>query len=205
MKYIVAFILGTSLIIACRQKQAHTDDTETAITQNHVLPELQGWNTELIPFPIDFAPGIPFAGTEELRFAPGWGDTTSVEHWSYCFLWYVNADASLDAASLKSYLEEYYNGLVKRNIEPRNIPASVVIPTVAHVAETNDPEKPYAVTIEMLDYHRQKPMTLNVDVAVKLCKGNGKKGIFLSVSPQPHTHPIWNDFKGIWDGFQCGK
>jgi hypothetical protein len=173
--------------------------------QNHTLPEPKGWETETFPIPIDFAPGIPYKGSEELRFAPGWGDTKSEQRWSYCFLWWIEADSKLDASSLKKYLEEYYGGLVGRNITSRKIPASKVVPTNATVTETKNADKPFTATVDMLDYMSQNPVTLNIDVNQKICTANGKKGFFFSISPQPRTHAIWQEFQAVWNGFKCGE
>ena len=35
------------------------------------LPTPEGWRTETIPFPLEFAPEIKYEGLEELRFALG--------------------------------------------------------------------------------------------------------------------------------------
>ena len=45
-----------------------------SVGQSFVLPAPDGWGKETISFPIDFAPDIPYVGTEELRFTPGWGN-----------------------------------------------------------------------------------------------------------------------------------
>lgn len=174
-------------------------------SQDHVLPSPKDWPTETINFPIEFAPHIPFIGTEELRFTPGWGDTQSDQLWSYCFLWWVRADSKLDAASLKKYLEEYYGGLVSRNIDRRHIPADKIVPTVAHVVETKNSSKPFTATVDMLDYLSQKPVQLLITVEVTTCDANKRKGFFFSVSPQPYNHPIWKEFNSIWSGFECGN
>ena len=63
------------------------------------LPFPDGWNVERFSIPIDFAPGIAYKGVEDIRFAPGWGDKKSEEYWSYCFLWWLNPDAKIDATS----------------------------------------------------------------------------------------------------------
>jgi hypothetical protein len=173
--------------------------------QKHVLPEPANWGTETFPFPVEFAKGIPFTGYEELRFTPGWGDTTSVEHWSYCFLWWIDDSAQLDRSKLTSYLEEYYNGLVSRNIESRKIPASKVIPTRAIVKENSNPSNPFTASVNMLNYMAQKPITLNINVNAVHCTASKKKGVFISVSPQPMNHPIWGKFAEIWKGFKCGE
>jgi hypothetical protein len=192
MKQIILVIFGMCLSFS-------------VLAQKHVLPEPKDWGTETFPIPIEFAPGIPFEGSEEIRFSPGWGDTTSVQHWSYCFLWWIKADSKLDASSLKKYLEEYYGGLVARNITRREIPASKVVRTLATVTATKDPAMPFTATVDMLNYMRQTPMKLYVQVNAKSCNANGRQAFFFSVSPQPKTHAIWKDFATVWNGFKCGE
>jgi hypothetical protein len=34
------------------------------------MPVPDGWRTETIPFPLDFAPELKYEGVEELRFSP---------------------------------------------------------------------------------------------------------------------------------------
>lgn len=177
----------------------------TSWSQKHTLPEPKDWGTETFPFPIEFAPNIPFTGEEEVRFSPGWGDTTSVQLWSYSFLWWVKSDAKLDAKSLKKYLEEYYGGLVGRNIERRSIPASKVIPTMATVLPSKNSTQLFTAKVSMLDYMSLRPVVLNIEVSLKDCSENGKKGFFFAVSPKPRTHQIWKDFDSIWSGFKCGE
>jgi len=51
-----------------------------------VLSAPENWKSELIPFPRSFAPSIDFIGFEDLRFSPGWSDSTSQEFWAYTFI-----------------------------------------------------------------------------------------------------------------------
>ncbi|HYC85381.1 MAG TPA: hypothetical protein VEB86_09175 [Chryseosolibacter sp.] len=173
----------------------------TSFCQMHKLPVPDGWTTETFPFPISFAPGIPFTGHEELRFAPGWSDTTSVQLWSYCFLWWLDEGSEIDAASLKSYLEEYYSGLVKANIAT----SSSSVETKAAVTPTGDNANPFVATVDIYDFISYRPTTLNVNVSMKACPRDAKVGYFFSISPQPKSHPVWNDFQVLWQGFECGK
>jgi hypothetical protein len=45
----------------------------------------KGWGVERFPIPIEFAPQVNYKGVEDVRFAPGWGDKTSEQYWSYTF------------------------------------------------------------------------------------------------------------------------
>ncbi len=71
-----------------------------------------GWKTEVIPFPLGFAPTVVHAGVEELRFPPGMFKPEERDYWSYVFAWRLTDAASLDAASLGAELTAYFAGLV---------------------------------------------------------------------------------------------
>src|SRR5204863_4826340 len=46
-----------------------------------------GWRTEMIPFPLDFAPTIQHTGAEVLRFPSGFFEPASGDYWAYAFIW----------------------------------------------------------------------------------------------------------------------
>lgn len=71
-----------------------------------------GWRSEVIKFPLDFAPTIQHAGAEELRFPKGFFDPASPEYWSYAFVWRTTDAANLDANALASELTVYFRGLI---------------------------------------------------------------------------------------------
>jgi hypothetical protein len=172
---------------------AHAQDSLKLL---HAPP---GWQHEIFSFPIEFAPHIPYQGFEEVHFTPGWGDTASEDLWSYCFVWWINGDSKVNQITLKENLEEYYNGLVSRNIIRRQIDSSKVVPTNADV-DLLKPEV-YAATVDMLDYMSQRPVRLNINISVKQCKN--KKAVFFAVSPQQASHHIWSEFASIWKDFRC--
>jgi hypothetical protein len=72
----------------------------------------QGWRSETIPFPLDFAPSLAHRGIEELRFAPGFFDPAAPGYWSYAFVWRTEDAAVLDAAALGGELTAYFRGLI---------------------------------------------------------------------------------------------
>lgn len=165
------------------------------------LPTPQGWGDELIPFPIEFAPSIPYQGEEHLRFTPGWGEIKSEQFWSYCYLWWIGEKSDVNTIALTQHLTNYYNGLVGRNIISRKIDSTKVVKTVVNI-KANGKGK-YTGTIRMLDYMGQKPITLNLTINEMMCPQQKKKAVFIAVSPQPPSHQVWKDFTGIWEGFKC--
>lgn len=164
----------------------------------------KGWESEHFALPPDFAPQINFNGIEEIRFAPGWGDVKSEEHWSYSFLWWLEGAPKIDAAILQTNLKAYYAGLVGRNITSRNIPANKIIPTTASVKKiktTSNDLETFAGTISMLDYHSQEPIILNCLIHVKDIKASDHSAIYFEISPKPFTHIVWKKMDEIGRSF----
>jgi hypothetical protein len=103
-------------------------DANTWVPPYYLLKP-KGWEVERFPIPIDFAPSISYQGSEDVRFAPGWGDEKSEEYWSYTFLWWLQGAHKIDSRRLKSHLQDYYQGLVQRNISRNNLAANAAIKT----------------------------------------------------------------------------
>jgi hypothetical protein len=82
-----------------------------------------GWKTEVIAFPLGFAPAIAHRGAEVLRFPPGFFDPTSGNYWSYAFIWRTEDPAQLDAAALGAELTTYFRGLIEAVDEKKRITA----------------------------------------------------------------------------------
>ncbi len=166
-----------------------------------------GWNIERIPFPIDFAPGIQYSGIEDIRFSPKfWVDPESNQYWSYAYLWWLKGNPDITASGLEQNLENYYSGLVNRNIPARNIPADKVVPTTASVKKIKtDPGdlETYSGKVSTLDYIAQKPIILNVVIHKKICVNQNHVALFFEVSPAPAVNNIWQDLNNLWSTFGC--
>ena len=82
----------------------------TSGTQPWAVPE--GFRSETLPFPLEFAPGVTHHGVEELRFAPGFFDPAAPGYWAYAFAWRTTDPAELDATALGAELTAYFRGLI---------------------------------------------------------------------------------------------
>ena len=165
-----------------------------------------GWQTERFVLPPDFATAFTYAGTEDIRFTPGWGDIKSEEHWSYCYLWWLNGTPGIDANILTSNLQAYYAGLVGRNIA--NVPKEKIVPTKVTVQKTKaaaGDREAYIATINMLDYHEQKPIVLTGMIHVKKLAAKDHTAVFLEISPRLQTHPVWKKMDEIGASFAIKK
>ena len=185
------------------KKSLHIFHARTWTAPYHLMvPE--GWSTELFSLPPDFAAQIKYKGVEDIRFAPGWGDIKSDEHWTYGFLWWLENSYPADAGLLQTHLQAYYNGLVARNITGRNIPANKIVATTASIKKTitaPGDTASFTGTVSMLDYHSQQPIILHCLVHVKDSKTATQPAIFFEISPQPFSHPVWQKLHAIEKSF----
>src|SRR5690348_9460867 len=104
-----------------------------------------GWRSEVIPFPLDFAPTLAHRGVEEIRFPPGFFDPASPARWSYVFAWRLDDPAELAPDALAAELTAYFPGLVHAVDPARTEPVSVqVSPQLAITAHLEDAFKTHA-------------------------------------------------------------
>jgi hypothetical protein len=108
---------------------SHADDGSKAGASAWRVPD--GWRSETIPFPLDFAPALAHTGAEELRFPPGMFEAGAPDYWSYAFVWRTEDAARLDAAALAGELGQYFRGLVagvaadkKLEVQPEQVVAT---------------------------------------------------------------------------------
>ncbi len=164
-----------------------------------------GWGTEKIPFPIGFAPSIPYKGMEDIRFTPGWAKKATDEYWSYAFLWYLEGKVKVNASVLDSNMKAYYTGLIAA--AGRDIPIEKLIPVVTvfkKLKKNKGDKETYSGTITMLDYMKKEPITLNCKVHVSSC-GKEKTVLFFELSPQAPAHKTWIALDKLWSDFKCQK
>ncbi len=166
------------------------------------------WTEERFGIPSDFAMEIPLKGVEDIRFAPGWGELSNEEHWTYAFLWWLEGRPQLNAALLQKYLTQYYTGLVGRNIGRRNIPADKVIPVTASIQAVKalpGDEATYEGSIHMLNYMQPAPITLNTRIHVRNCPSQQHTAVYIELSPKPYKHALWQQMDLIGTEFDCRK
>jgi hypothetical protein len=122
------------------------------------------------------------------------------------FLWALENNPAIDAATIASNLKAYYTGLINSNIQKNKIPASVVLETVTAIEKIPTAIGDTATfngTIRMLDYMQQKPITLNCMVHLKFCTWQNNVYLFHQISPKPFTDSVWKSLDKIWAGFEC--
>ena len=99
----IPFIMYALFFIQCN----------TSTPENKLLAP-KNWKSEIIKFPLKFAPTLKYSGEEYVRFAPGWGDITASDYFSYAFLWNINEAPQLSTSKLEQEMEAYFDGLMKK-------------------------------------------------------------------------------------------
>jgi len=150
-----------------------------------ILEAPAGWGTEIIPFPMHFAPAIDLQGYEELAFAPGWQDSTSANLWSIAYVWSIEPKGDLTTEQLARYLELYYDGLgdVEQHADrgARRTRCTLTSTADGMVGE-----------IHLFDsFVHRKMMVLNITVTQAHCIATDKQLIRFHISPKGPKDPIW--------------
>ena len=179
------------------------------IAQPYSYNAPQEWRPELIMFPIDFAPALPYKGFEELRFAPGWGDKNSSERWAYTILWWLDDRYVFNEKVLQQNLEAYFTGLTKRRTIADKLDLSQFSNAKAQVEKVKNDQNDvatYTATVNIFDAQvTQKPGTLHVKIHVKNCIDTSKTFLLFEISAMPFDQPVWQELDKINEDFKCEK
>lgn len=172
---------------------------ETTVFQ---LPTLEGWRTETIPFPLEFAPGLAYEGLEELRFAPGMFEVDQPDFWTYAFLWWIEPGPELSAEILARDLEAYFTGLAVAVAGERRLDTA----TAEFACRLEETDVGFTGTARTFDpFVTAANLDLNVRIRQHACPDQERLAVLFELSPQPFDHGVWTDLAAIREGFGCGE
>ncbi len=169
------------------------------------LPVPEGWRTETLPFPLDFASELTYEGLEELRLSPGMFQEVKVDYWSYAFVWWVPEETEFDTDRLNTDLRVYYEGLNKAVAEAREfeLPEFEVEVQLEPDGEAGDLLR-WRGTARTLDvFTTRRPVRLNVQVDLLECPEHGRLAAIFLLTPQPRRNSIWTVLHGMREEFRC--
>ena len=171
----------------------------------YTLPLPEKWGKEKIPFPIGFAPSIPFKGMEEIRFTPSWGDFKSDDYWSYTFVWFIEGAPVINADSLKRYFTQYYTGLYFTNQkESPTGDRDFTHVQATKIAAANADADTYEVKIATVNFLTKQALALNGRIHVRRYPAVNRTALLIEISPKNYKHPVWVGMDGIVGGFKIG-
>ena len=162
-----------------------------------ILSAPDNWQSEIIPFPLGFAPAIDFVGFEDLRFSPGWSDSTSQEFWAYSFAWYIEMDSAMTESKLTESFNIYYDGLMGAvfNNQADTTNSIQLDKTLCLFVKTN---AGFTGKMRVFDsFFTKDYMTLNIKVKEFFCPKTNKQIILCDISPKTFDHPVWKIFNDV--------
>jgi hypothetical protein len=173
-------------------------DTTSAANARFTWPVPPKWKEEKIPFPLDFAPALPYRGVEELRFAPGFFDPAAPGFWSYAFVWWIDSGPVVTETSLRDHLQEYFVGLTSAVAKDHfEVDTSKI--RVDALRMTGERFEGSIRTIDAFKTRRE--IALTTHGVVSSCAGH--RYVLVSASPRPAGDPIWSDLEAVTAGFHC--
>ena len=178
-----------------------------ADAKDEPIPAPESWRRESFEFPLAFAPGIGFVGSEHVRFAPGWGDFASDRGFSYVFLWDVKTVAGPSQAvhGLEFALGAYFDGLMEtaataRKLDTRGARSVVNFHPMREVKGWNDSHAGEIHTWNA--FGKAEPLVLNVEVTKRECPG-GRTQVFFAISKAARSHALWGDLRKAREATNC--
>ena len=168
-----------------------------------------GWTNEIIPFPMDFAPAISYKGFEDLRFAPGWGDSGSYQKFAYTLLWWLDDAYSLNEKILQQNLEDYFTGITRRKALADKMNMSDWRNATAKLEKSalnSGDLETYKATLSMFDsWVSKKPVTAYLKIHIKNCPDKTKTIILFEAAQSPYIEKVWRELDAINESFKCEK
>src|SRR5207247_1743827 len=159
---------------------------------------------ENFTFPLTFAPSIPCAGAEHVRFTPSWTRFASENGFSYVFLWDVKA-VPVATEDLEDHLEAYFNGLMKGVGPARGVEAPKTATSAALHPMTAIPGWTQSFGAEVRTWNafsKGEPLLLHGEVAQRDC-GGGRMQIFFAFSKAKRDRPIWESLREARKATTC--
>ncbi|MCE7991566.1 MAG: hypothetical protein HEP71_06285 [Roseivirga sp.] len=164
-----------------------------------VLSAPDTWGPEIFSFPLDFAPSINYQGFEDIRFAPGWSDTTANDYFTYTFVWYLDNDPKITTNKLTDHVKAYFGGLMTAVSERDDLPAV----TASFAKQANGT---YTGSVNTYDaFFKKKALALNIITETSHCIKSGKYVVWFKLSPKDLKAPLWKTFEAVKLKVDCDK
>ena len=170
---------------------------------NHktVLEAPESWRPEIIEMPLSFAPSLDYKGFEDIRFAPGWADTTASDYFTYTFTWVLDKNPKLNQKKLETQTKAYFDGLMAAVSERNDLPKTEAS------FEFSKVKTAFAALGDVSFYEAffsKKVITLKVLATGEKCKATGKYLVRFNLSPSTDK-ATWEKMDEVKLKVDCGK
>jgi hypothetical protein len=164
----------------------------------------EGWRTETIPFPLEFAPALAYRGVEELRFPKAFLVPGDDWYFSYAFVWHVAAPGPADAQALEGDLVAYFRGLAiavggagRKDIE--------AFPFAAELEGDLATGTVSGTVVGYDAFKAQAGVTLQFRVRAVPCSAAQERAYVFVASPRPYDagDAVWAELERLGAAFRC--
>jgi hypothetical protein len=162
------------------------------------------WRKETFPFPLVFAPSIPYEGTEHVRFSPQWENFSSEQGFTYVFLWDIKA-TPMEATHLERGLAVYFDGLMEnvaraRKLEEPPVHAAVVLHPLA---SPKGWKEAYAGKVHTWNpFAKGEDLRLDIEISHRPCGGE-RMQVFFAVSKAKRADAPWPELRAVRQATAC--
>ena len=162
-----------------------------------------GWKHETFALPPEFAPTLPYRGTEDLRFMPGFSSPAAPDYWSYDFVWWLEQRPAFDAASIGKALTVYFQGLAgavggsKYKFDPAHFRA------VLSPVPGSEPPRLTGQVFTYDPFATGLPITLNVEAELRSCPATKQVALVVALSPKHTTDGVWKSLHDAARALVC--
>ncbi len=161
------------------------------------LPE--GWREETIPFPLEFAPSLPYRGVEELRFPKEFFTVGHEDYFSYAFVWLIAAPGPESLAALERDLVAYFVGLAQA-VGGKDDAEIAAFET--RVDLSGDLAGGVNGTVDAFDaFKADAPVRLQMKIWRVPCAMAGRVALVFVAAPQ--EGPAWQRAERLGKAFRC--
>lgn len=158
-----------------------------------------GWRAETIPFPLDFAPALPYRGVEELRFAPRFFDPLSPTYFTYSFAFVLEWEAAITPEVFGADLETYFAGLASA---VTGAPSDPSLHEALVVRADDGEEGHFRGNVRTIDaFGDRRPLSLHLEAETFGC--GARRIVIASLSPLAPATPIWSEMATLRHDFTC--
>ena len=195
-------LLCCLLLIACAPAPAAAPPVApVAAAPGFEWPAQPGWRKETIPFPLEFAPELPYRGVEELRFAPGFFDARSPGFWSYGFVWFLEGTPDTSPAAIARELRRYFQGLCGAVAKGKYTFDAERIGVTLERA----PNAPDAIgEARVFDaFKTGQELLLKLRMRTLVCPQAKRTAVLIVASPRPWSDAIWKQIEVQARAFSC--
>jgi hypothetical protein len=163
------------------------------------VPAPADWRREDLPFPLEFAPDLPYQGTVHLRFSPNWAKHQDPEGYGYVTLWQVKPTGAYTVERLRDELGRYYTGLMRAVAKDKGQPQ----PADTKVTLAREGEDFFGRMDTVNAFSKGEPMRVQVEVRLLECKAGPSQGVALVIGRAERSSAAWQALRQVRDGIRC--